>query len=323
MVKTKKRRKATPNWAPAQQQAGPAAAQHHSPYPLVGGTLSTPSPPYYPTPLSPSLLPPRPDLDRGSRRPRPPTRSLSPSPTPPLDAHPQRRPAFLHSFPTLCWIRAIPIAPDPDPASPALALTSASHRRPTATAFPDAPDPPAMEAPCARSFTSSRTAPPLDAWNRTTPPPRSLDPRRPELDVPPPSTDCLLLVTVAPDLAASSTTMSRCHPLLAHCEPRALLFPLCSGLPPPSSFATFVGAVPPPPAAPSACLYALPRAGRAQRLTPLRPLRRALAPPRRGLTAVASGGRPRRALLSPVPLWWPRACVPAPAPKTTMAPWGL
>nr|XP_020153936.1 predicted GPI-anchored protein 58 [Aegilops tauschii subsp. strangulata] len=76
----------------------------------------------------------------------------------------------------LCWIRAIPIAPEPgsaDPASPALALTSASHRRPTATAFPDAPDPLAMEAPCAPRLTpaaSPQAGPPRRSTPGTEPP---------------------------------------------------------------------------------------------------------------------------------------------------------
>nr|XP_020158043.1 proline-rich receptor-like protein kinase PERK9 [Aegilops tauschii subsp. strangulata] len=190
-----------------------------------------------------------------------------------------------------------------------------------ATAFPDAPDPPAMEAPCARSFTSSRTAPPLDAWNRTTPPPRSLDPRRPELDAPPPSTDCLLLVTVAPDLAASSTTTSRCHPLLAHCEPRALLFPLCSGLPSPSSFATVAGAVPPPRRAQRVLVRAPARWPRpAPHPAEASPPRPGAAPPRphrcrlrrpaspcpavAGAPLVATGLRART---RPKPLWPPGA----------------
>nr|XP_020173717.2 proline-rich protein 36-like [Aegilops tauschii subsp. strangulata] len=216
----------------------------------------------------------------------------------------------------------MPIAPDPDPASPALALTSASHRRPTATAFPDAPDPPAMEAPCARGLTSSRTAPPLDAWNRTTPPPRSrwiLAARS--------STRLRLRRTASSSSPSPPTSLPQAPPRAAAIpfwltvSPAPSSFPCAPASPPlarsPLSPASF------PPATPGACLYALPRAGRAQRLTPLRPLRRALAPHRRGVTAVASGDRPRRNLLSPVPLWWPRACVPAPAPKTTMAPWGL
>nr|XP_020159617.1 vegetative cell wall protein gp1-like [Aegilops tauschii subsp. strangulata] len=136
----------------AEPPAGLLTRPHHQ-------TLAPHSPLAPPTfPSLPRSFPPDPIWIGAAGAPVPPTRSLSPSPTPPLDAHPQRRPAFLHSFPSLCWIRAIPIAPDPG--SPALALTSASHRRPTATAFPDAPDPPAMEAPCARSFTSSRTASP-------------------------------------------------------------------------------------------------------------------------------------------------------------------
>nr|XP_040255497.1 vegetative cell wall protein gp1-like [Aegilops tauschii subsp. strangulata] len=191
-----------------------------------------------PDPASPALA-----LTSASHR-RPTATAFPDAPDPPAMEAPCARglPSSRTVPPLDAWHRT---TPPPPPASPALALTSASHRRPTATAFPDAPDPPAMEAPCARGLTSSRTAPPLDAWNRTTPPPRSLDPRRPELDAPPPSTDCLLLVTVAPDLAASSTTTSRCHPLLAHCEPRALLFPLCSGLPSPSSFTTVARVVPP------------------------------------------------------------------------------
>nr|XP_040258449.1 vegetative cell wall protein gp1-like [Aegilops tauschii subsp. strangulata] len=106
-------------------------------------------------------------------------------------------------------------------------------------------------------------APPLDAWNRTTPPPRSLDPRRPELDAPPPSRDCLLFVTVAPDVAASPrhiiaglllVSAARPHPPPQQASPpqipcnggeqRPLFFPLSSGRRPRQSHSAHARAPP-------------------------------------------------------------------------------